>query len=178
MDRYAEEVSIKSLYRSPITEYPYFEQISATKEDLVDLQQRFHTVRALSNRLRLLPLNDFSVPRLAKDLRTSILIASKRITDIDSDIQLHWEDNDEVQNALASGEIFFTDEQMATRRKLYDEVSVDLHARFYAIKREAKGESRDQEAAVEDRSFEAAGVDDYLASGVDGISVSEHLRIL
>lgn len=107
-----------------------------------------------------------------------ILIASKRITDIDSDIQLLWEDSEEVQDALASGEISLTDEQMATRRKLYDEVSVDLQARLYAIKREAKGESRDQEAAVEDRSFEAAGVDDYLASGVDGISVSEHLRIL
>lgn len=169
-------------------------KIAATRKDLATLHAKFNTIRALSARLSVLPLNDFSVPTLALELRSALQNASQRLTDLDGEIQLqahtrsiamfipakltlscyalhrrHWDDENEVGVAMATGQIRLTPMEVYTRRHLYDEVAAKFRQRVKDIQREAKGEERERKERAQERP---EGLDDWLAASRRDLKVS------
>ena len=118
MDRFKDEVRVNRKY-SPILSLD-FNQIHATKKDLASLDSEFDEILSISTRIRCLPLNAFELPSLADDLRTFLREASQSVSDLDGEIQLHWDDESEVRAALASGGISLTPREIWTRRHEYD----------------------------------------------------------
>ncbi|KAM0747904.1 hypothetical protein T439DRAFT_382973 [Meredithblackwellia eburnea MCA 4105] len=150
----------------------FFEEIKATEDDLDDLAHHFDQIRALSAELRFLPLNDFGVPEQAERLRDDLKVASQKLTDIDGEIQLHWDDENEVRDAVARGQIVLTEEENYDRRRGYDKVAAKFIARVNEIKREAKGEKKERDKKG---TIEPDGLHDWLAAGAnDPMVLSKH----
>lgn len=82
--------------------------------------------------------------------------------DLDGEIQLHWDDENEVRDAIAAGSITLTPEEVWTRRHEYDLVAAKFIQRCKDIKREAKGEERDR---IHGGDVQPEALDGYLASG-------------
>ncbi|KAI5475201.1 hypothetical protein MNV49_001825 [Pseudohyphozyma bogoriensis] len=147
--------------------------ISRTHLDLDLLTTRFDEIRALSMRIQALALNDFQVPSLAWQLREYLQEASTLITDIDGEIVLHYEDDQEVQHAMESGEIRMKGGDEYERKKEFDDVAKRFLRRVREIKREAKGEKEDREGQGVFHTPE--GLNDWLfASKEDVMVLSKH----